>query len=539
VKICMIVFNSATRDGRVMREAHSLRAAGHDVQIVGVPENDASAPLEVLPDGVVVHRVEWAAIARRRMRQTAWLRLIPHALILALFIQLLGGWAAALDYAPRLLALMREPVSAVAIVAGLCVVGTFAWLGRRFAYRLVRKVRGAVVAAVRRLVGRFSPPRKIRSWKRDGTNPGIGGEPFPVIRSKIPAWLPEYALESGMETFNWIGGRVGRFVLYRFRGEVIAEFAVKLSPDVVHCHDCIALPAGVRVKRELGIPLVYDAHEIYEGAAASRFGITDYYGRIHQRYLALVDGFVTINRCAAEYYKQAYPEVAPAVVVRNATNRVAPFTYDGRLHDALKLPRQTKILLYQGGFTVHRGLPTVVRSAALLPAGWALVMMGWGPLKEELQHIARDEVHAGKVLFHPGVPREELHLWSAGASVGIIPYENVVMNHWICSPNKLWEFPTAGVPIIVQPYPELRDVVENYSCGWILPEAFTPQAIATLIGSLSDEDLARAREGCLRFIEADNWEAVYEKRLVAFYNSLETRVAATGAARELQYGYPA
>jgi glycosyltransferase involved in cell wall biosynthesis len=142
-------------------------------------------------------------------------------------------------------------------------------------------------------------------------------------------------------------------------------------------------------------------------------------------------------------------------------------------------------------------------------------------------------------MFHPGVPREELHLWSAGASVGVIPYENVVMNHWICSPNKLWEFPTAGVPIIVQPYPELRDVVETYGCGWILPEVFTPQAIATLIGTLSDKELARAHEGCLRFIEADNWEAVYEKRLVAFYNSLETRVAASGTARELQYGYPA
>src|SRR2546422_2037546 len=33
--------------------------------------------------------------------------------------------------------------------------------------------------------------------------------------------------------------------------------------DVVHCHDLDALPIGVRLKRDLGKPLVYDCHEIF------------------------------------------------------------------------------------------------------------------------------------------------------------------------------------------------------------------------------------------------------------------------------------
>jgi len=33
--------------------------------------------------------------------------------------------------------------------------------------------------------------------------------------------------------------------------------------DVVHCHDFSSLPIGVKLKKKLGIKLVYDAHEIW------------------------------------------------------------------------------------------------------------------------------------------------------------------------------------------------------------------------------------------------------------------------------------
>ena len=41
MKICMLVYNNGTRDGRVMKEAHSLRSAGHEVTVIGVPDDDA------------------------------------------------------------------------------------------------------------------------------------------------------------------------------------------------------------------------------------------------------------------------------------------------------------------------------------------------------------------------------------------------------------------------------------------------------------------------------------------------------------------
>ena len=78
----------------------------------------------------------------------------------------------------------------------------------------------------------------------------------------------------------------------------------------------------------------------------------------------------------------------------------------------------------------------------------------------------------------------------------------------------------------------------------MLPDNATPGQIADLIGSLTDDMLAAAREGCRRFIEADCWEAVYEPRLVELYAGIaasqpiqlakqaESRAAAAGRERK-------
>ncbi|MFO8108929.1 MAG: glycosyltransferase [Thermoplasmata archaeon] len=37
----------------------------------------------------------------------------------------------------------------------------------------------------------------------------------------------------------------------------------KKNFDVIHCHDLDTLPIGVKLKKKLGLPLIYDAHEIW------------------------------------------------------------------------------------------------------------------------------------------------------------------------------------------------------------------------------------------------------------------------------------
>jgi glycosyltransferase involved in cell wall biosynthesis len=119
------------------------------------------------------------------------------------------------------------------------------------------------------------------------------------------------------------------------------------------------------------------------------------------------------------------------------------------------------------------------------------------------------------------VPADELLSWTQGATAGIVPYEDKMLNHWIATPNKLWEYPNAGVPLIVQPFPEMRRIVETYRCGWLLPQPLSPEGIAGVVSSLKDDELAAAREGCRRFTEDDNWDVIYRDRLMDLYTQIE------------------
>jgi glycosyltransferase involved in cell wall biosynthesis len=496
MNICIIVHNNGTRDGRVMREAHTLRGAGHAVTVVGIPESGATKAEEVLIDGIKVIRVAWDS--KRRVLVSSVPNLLAFVVICC--------FAAYGFYRLGRVLVQSSPTDVFYLFLVLIVLGCAGHLAIRF--------------ALHRAARRANEEETLRRRIICEGNSAASVAHFPAIRSRIPGWIPDWMLGVAAEPFGWIGAKLPRFSVYRYRSRQLASAAAETRPDVVHCHDCSALPTGWVVKKRLKVPLVYDAHEIYEAVAARRFGATDYFARVHEKYLPRIDGFVAVNDSAAAYYRHAFPDAPRAVVIRNATERVVLGSYDGRLHRVAELPSTEKILLYQGGFTNHRGLQTLVRSAGLLPNGWSLVMMGWGPLTDELKRIAQQDNDGRKARFIPPAASAELPSWTQGATVGIVPYEDTVLNHWIATPNKLWEYPNAGVPMIVQPYPEMRRIVEGYRCGWVLPQPFSAAAIAGLVSSLSEAMLDEARAGCRRFIEQDNWSALYRPRLLALYERL-------------------
>lgn len=227
------------------------------------------------------------------------------------------------------------------------------------------------------------------------------------------------------------------------------------------------------------------------------------------------------------------PRVPDPQVVMNAS-MIAPVpVYDGRLHDAAQLPREQKIILFQGGFSPHRGLPQLVEAANALPAEWTLVMMGWGGMEAELRamvnHHSRQAV-SPTVVFLPGVPQHELQQWSAGATLGVIPYENTSLNHLYCTPNKLWEYPSAGVPVLCSDLIEMTAVLEKYEFGFLLPREFSSADIVSVVSGLSAERLATARVNCASWLDANNW-SVWERNLLAIYDNIRiARQAGDGRA---------
>ncbi|HWU14684.1 MAG TPA: glycosyltransferase, partial [Caulobacter sp.] len=104
-------------------------------------------------------------------------------------------------------------------------------------------------------------------------------------------------------------------------------------------------------------------------------------------------------------------------------------------------------------------------------------------------------------------PFTELPRWTVGAALGALLYEDLNLNQRHCSPNKLWEYPAAGVPILATDLPEIRRLAAPYGVAFFVPSGAVAAEIATRVAGLTDEDLAKARAGAAAFTRLHSWRA--------------------------------
>lgn len=463
----MLVHNGVFRDARVVKEAMSLRAAGYLVEIHGIAERAASA------SGVLPQTDIEVFLSRPAPQGTS--------LYLPVLAGLLGLGA----------------VVAIALVDAL-----FAGVGGDG--RLA--IAGALWLAGAGVLYRYR-----------------------ALPRRLSAWLENKSATAG---FRSRAGRPGHRVYAHLAQPLLASVLSRPRPEVIHLHDHVALTLATALKQIWQVPLIWDAHEIYQEMAGANLTRSRLNAEIIATQHRQVEAFITINDSIAAFYRQHYPALPGAAVVMNATVAETLPDYDGRLHRAAGLPAHQKILLFQGGFARHRGIEALVDAARRFPPEWTLVLMGWGNLEPELRAaVAAQPARAAPpaVVFLPGVPHAELPLWSAGASLGAIPYENTSLNHLYCTPNKLWEYPNAGVPVLASDLEEMGRFIREYRFGFLLPREFAASDIERLVRSVTAEQLAEARQGCARFMAANNWSHA-SQRLLEVYARLAPIQSATDAA---------
>lgn len=515
----MVVFNSVSHDARVLKEAQAVRELGHDVVIIGIQDANNRRPLDSLDDGVVIRRAAWNSAA---VRPVTSLYLLGGLLAVAACL----GVYFAVDASVRLsssfsVSSLPELNWRAALATGLTLVAGFgaqrayrAWARRVRLFRNAQKREDDEHLKFEPEVSVYEARKQSETAEREATSRERASWlerslPRPLMAGVGSALSPSFA-----KRWKTIWAREAR----------VRELLAAERPNIVHAHDVTSLAVCADFRRDTGCKLVFDAHEVYDHLAQSEEEMAEINAKVMRKYAGRVDAFITINESIAGYYRNHYRGLPTATIVKNAAPRADRFDYDGRLHDAARLSRDRRILIYQGGYAPKRGLLQLLLSAEYLNEDWGLVFMGWGRLESELRRTAdalctRLPQLADRIRFIPKVPHRELPLWTAGASLGAIPYENAGLNHWFCTPNKLWEYPNAGVPILASPFPELRRIIEPNGIGWFLPDPLTPREIGRAVNALSRESLEEARKACASFIHKDNW-SVYSERLQQTYRGL-------------------
>ncbi len=297
-----------------------------------------------------------------------------------------------------------------------------------------------------------------------------------------------------------------------------------LKAHVYHASDLYTLPAMHAGARQHGSRLVYDARELYPhvAATAGRPWVRWTWRIVEGRHIRHADAVFTVSDSIAERLAQTYGIPPPAVL-----HNVPPYqrtTSTGYLREQTGIPPDTVVLLHQGQIQQRRGCALLV-DAMRDVQGAALVFLGGGPLKPQLQQHVKEAGLNDRIHFLDPVPPDDLLPITASADIGITLLEDTSLNHRFALPNKLFEYLMAGLPVLASDLPEIRGVVHDFDVGLVVDPA-NRTALVHALQRMTDDKDARARWASQtpRVFETFNWEKA-SQRFKDVYQALLTRSA--------------
>ncbi len=491
-RVVMLVDNGVVGDSRVQKSARSIAAAGWEVILVGISNDDDPHRWRIGGADVRLIPVHYALSSPYGRLRYSWLRrplAYPPGEKAGYRVQWMKGRKA--DAVARLAQLTARrragrgrPTDAVAKVglrlSRLAATAGLTWTRLR-AGQLTR-VRQAN-QKTNSLLNRASIAmwRKVlgpRSWRR--LDPGL--------------WDYEVAF-----------------------GPVIDQ----LKPDIIHANDFRMLGVGVRATaraRAKGrqVKLVWDAHESVSGVMPRASNPRWHPAQIdHVReYAPYADAVVTVSPTLSAMLQEEHRLPRTPAVVLNAPVCAPDEHQRGKAVPDLRalcgIGPDTPLLVYCGGVNPRRGVDVMIEALPQLPGVHvALVTLHPTSANKASHELAARAAAAGvgdRVHLLPYVEHWQVAPFLAAANIGVIPLHHQP-NHEIALITKVFEYSHARLPIVVSDVAAMSQTVRETGQGEVFTAQRLDEYVAAVRAVLADPERYRAAYDRPGLLQGWTWEA--------------------------------
>ncbi|HEY7683182.1 MAG TPA: glycosyltransferase family 1 protein [Gemmatimonadales bacterium] len=300
--------------------------------------------------------------------------------------------------------------------------------------------------------------------------------------------------------------------------EIVADLAL-FQPDVVHVATEFALGlAGVKAARQLGVPVIASAHTDYQ-KYAQRYGVAFVLqmGWIYLRWFYQHAGRVLVPSRIYERYLNSRGVAHTGLWTRG----VDPAEFHPRFRSDAYRARfgvgpDDMLVTYIGRLAKEKDLPRLVSAWETLgkARGRAqLVLVGQGPLEEELRHRELPGVHVVGLLSG-----RELGEAYASADVFVFPSSTETFG------NSLLEAMASGLPSLGVSAGGVLEFAESGVNALLVPPHDTVELRRALTRLLADPELrTRLARGALVTAESRRWDRIYDALIEDYRRTADSR----------------
>lgn len=253
-----------------------------------------------------------------------------------------------------------------------------------------------------------------------------------------------------------LNSKVLRYAYGEFNWKLYHELLKNADKDtILLSNDLDSLLPNYLVSKKLGIPLVFDSHEIYtEMPSIQGRWVQHIWRLLERRIVPRLKYMMTASESYADWFVKTY-KIPKPVTVQNFPRKTTQPTY---------IPHEKKILIYQGAINPSRGLDKLIPVMKRIDNA-ELWIAGEGPRKEEYIRLTKNLVLEDTVKFLGNIPPEKLREITARADVGFSIEENNGLSYYYSLPNKIADYIQARVPVITTDFPEPDKIIKKFGVG--------------------------------------------------------------------------
>lgn len=294
--------------------------------------------------------------------------------------------------------------------------------------------------------------------------------------------------------------------------------ATKENAQVYHFHDPELIPVGILLKLK-GKKVIYDVHEnVPEHMLVKEW--------ICFRLRPLIAKGASFAEWLGAKFFDGILAATPTIALRFPSSKAItlqnfPNLDELNQNDFTPYRERPPILLYLGGISEQRGAREMVSAIGLLPTHLeAQLYLAGNFSPSDLEPKIKGVVGWERTKFLGWQSRGEVAALLGRARIGLVVL-HPTRSYLDSYPIKLFEYMSAGIPVIASYFPLWKEIIEGAGCG-LLVNPLDPKEIAEAMGWLlehPEEAEKMGQRGQAAVHERYNWDAE-AKNLLAFYENL-------------------